>query len=67
LDYDGLVKKVMYHSRDTQRSAETSHMFFKIKQKLWENIQKKAAFKCPVSCKTSQIFVTFVCIFCCWI
>jgi len=31
-------------------------MFFKIKQKLWENVPKEATFKCPVSsCKTSQI------------
>jgi len=37
-------------------------MFFKIKQKLWENVPKEAAFKCPVfNCKTLQIFVPFAC------
>jgi len=35
----------MYHSTVTFRSSEASHMFFKIKQKLWENVPKEAAFK----------------------
>jgi len=30
-------------------------MFFKIKQKLWENVLKKAAFKCP----TAKFFTNF--------
>jgi len=32
-----------------QRSSEASHIFFKIKLKLWENVPKEAAFKCPAA------------------
>jgi len=40
-------------------------MYFKIKQKLWENVPKEAAFKCPAA--KLQVFVPFVCILCSWI
>ena len=32
-----------------QRSSEASQFFFKIKLKLWENVPKEAAFKCPAA------------------
>jgi len=41
-----LAKKVMNHSRATFKEALKQVMFFKIKQKLRENVPE-AAFKCP--------------------
>jgi len=44
-----LFEKVIYHSRTTFKEALKQAMFFKIKQKLWENVPKEAAFKCPAA------------------
>jgi len=35
-------------------------MFFKIKQKLWENVQMEAAFKCPAAKLYKILFLSYV-------
>jgi len=35
-------------------------MFFKIKQKLWENVPKEAAFKCPAAKLYIFLFLSYV-------
>jgi len=35
-------------------------MFFKLKQKLWENAPKEAAFKCPVAKLYKFLFLSYV-------
>jgi len=35
-------------------------MFFKMKQKFWENVAKEAAFKCPAAKPYKFLFVSYV-------
>jgi len=35
-------------------------MFFKIKQKVWENMPKEAAFKCPAAKLYKLLFLSYV-------
>jgi len=35
-------------------------MFFKIEQKLWENVAKEAAFKCPAAKLYKFLFLSYV-------
>jgi len=54
-----VVKKVVYHSRAIFKEALKQVMFFKIKQIIWENVSKEAAFKCPAA-KLYKLFVLYV-------
>jgi len=55
-----LVKKVVFHSRPTFKEALKQVMFFKIKQKLWENVPQEAAFNCVAAKLYIFFFLSYV-------